>query len=48
MKDLSNLRVLIADDHAVVRRGLCAAIAEDARLMVVAEVADGAAALRAL
>ena len=48
MKDLSNLRVLIADDHAVVRRGLRAAIAEDARLMVVAEVADGAAALRAL
>ena len=48
MKDLSNLRVLIADDHAVVRRGLRAAIAEDARLTVVAEAADGAAALRAL
>ena len=48
MKTPPNLRVLIADDHAVVRRGLRAAIAEDALLTVVAEVADGAAALRTL
>ncbi|MEI6567234.1 MAG: response regulator transcription factor, partial [Verrucomicrobiota bacterium] len=37
-----------ADDHALVRRGLRAAIDEDAHLTVVAEVADGAEALRAL
>ena len=43
-----NLRILIADDHALVRRGLRAAIDEDAHLTVVAEVADGAEALRAL
>ena len=43
-----NLRVLIADDHAIVRRGLCAALAEDPQLTVVAEVGDGAGAVRAL
>ena len=48
MKEPPPLRVLIADDHAVVRLGLRAAIADNPHLSVVAEVADGAAALSAL
>jgi len=40
--------VLLADDHPVVRRGLKAAIEDDARLRVIAESADGFEALRQL
>ena len=40
------LRVLIADDHPVVRTGLCMAMREDTSLHVVAEVGDGEAAIR--
>jgi DNA-binding NarL/FixJ family response regulator len=38
--------VLLADDHPVVRRGLKATIEEDTSLRVIAEAADGTAALR--
>jgi DNA-binding NarL/FixJ family response regulator len=39
------IRILIADDHPVVRKGLRMAIEEDAGLAIVAEAADGEAAL---
>lgn len=42
------LRVLIVDDSALMRRLLREAVAEDAGVEVVAEAADGAAALRAM
>ena len=40
------IRVLLADDHPVVRRGLKALIDEDEQLDVIAEAADGNDALR--
>ena len=40
--------VLIADDHPLVRRGLCDVIDQDSPFRVVAEVADGRAAIEAL
>jgi DNA-binding NarL/FixJ family response regulator len=40
------IRVLLADDHPVVRRGLKATIEEDEALRVIAEAVDGADALR--
>ncbi|WP_067482160.1 response regulator [Actinomadura hibisca] len=40
------VRVLIADDHPVVRAGLCALLASEPDIEVVAEAADGAAAVR--
>ncbi|PZW49098.1 response regulator receiver domain-containing protein [Humitalea rosea] len=42
------LRVLIVDDSALMRRLLREAVAEDAGVEVVAEAADGTAALRAM
>jgi DNA-binding NarL/FixJ family response regulator len=39
------IRILIADDHPVVRKGLRMAVEEDAGLTIVAEAADGEAAL---
>ena len=42
----SRWRVLIADDHPVVRRGLRVVLEEDETLEVVAEVADGGEAWR--
>ena len=39
------IRILIADDHPVVRKGLRMAIEEDTGLTIVAEAADGEAAL---
>jgi DNA-binding NarL/FixJ family response regulator len=44
MRDV--IRVLLADDHPVVRRGLKATIEEDERLRVIAEAADGREALQ--
>ncbi len=40
------IRVLIADDHAVVRQGLRSFLELDANLKIVGEAGDGAAALR--
>ncbi len=40
------IRVLIADDHAVVRKGLRGFLELDADLKIIGEAADGAAALR--
>ncbi len=39
------IRVLIADDHAVIREGLAAMIARQSDMQVVAEAADGAQAV---
>jgi DNA-binding NarL/FixJ family response regulator len=39
------IRILIADDHPVVRRGLRLVIEEDPQFMVVAEAADGQTAI---
>ena len=40
------LRILVADDHALVRRGLCDVLAEAGDLEVVAEAGDGAEAIQ--
>ncbi len=40
------IRVLLADDHAVVRKGIREFLEEDDKLTVVAEAADGAEAVR--
>lgn len=40
------IRVLLADDHPVVRRGMKATIEEDENLQVIAEAADGNASLQ--
>jgi DNA-binding NarL/FixJ family response regulator len=42
---MSRIRILIADDHAVVREGLARVIADQPDLRVVAQVADGEAAI---
>lgn len=42
------IRIVIADDHPVVRRGLAQFIADEDELEIVAECADGDAALRAV
>ena len=40
------IRVLVVDDHPVVRRGLCVCLAEKQLLQVVGEAADGEEAVR--
>jgi NarL family two-component system response regulator LiaR len=45
MTDTTNIRVLIADDHAVVRHGLQALIDSEPGMEVVGEAADGLEAL---
>lgn len=42
---MNKLRILIADDHAIVRKGLVALLESDGSVGVVAEADDGAAAL---
>lgn len=44
---MARIRILIADDHAVVREGLARMIADQPDMRVVAEVADGEAAVSA-
>lgn len=39
------IRLLIADDHPIVRQGLCQVIEKDPRLKIVAEAGDGQTAL---
>jgi len=40
------IRVLLADDHQIVRAGLCRIVEESAEMQVVAEASDGEEALR--
>lgn len=47
-RDMGVVTVVLADDSDVYRRGMRRAIEADARLALVAEVADGAAALAAI
>ncbi len=42
----SRLKILIADDHPIFRRGLCDVIESDARLSLVGQAANGEEALR--
>jgi DNA-binding NarL/FixJ family response regulator len=42
---MARIRILIADDHAVVREGLARVLSDQADMRVVAQVADGEAAL---
>ncbi len=42
------VKIVLADDHAVVRRSLCLLITEDAALELVGEAADGLEAIRAV
>ena len=44
---MKKLRVLLVDDHAVVREGLRALLSDDQRFEIVGEAADGVAALSA-
>ncbi len=41
-----HIRVLVVDDHPIVRRGLCAEINLDPKMQVVGEAKDGAEAVR--
>jgi DNA-binding NarL/FixJ family response regulator len=38
---LETVRILVADDHEIVRRGVCALLARESDLNVVCETADG-------
>jgi DNA-binding NarL/FixJ family response regulator len=42
------IRIVIADDHPIVRKGLCEVIVQEPDLTVVAEAGDGAAALASI
>lgn len=42
---MNDIRIVIADDHPIVRKGLCKIIEADPQLMIVAEAGDGLAAL---
>src|SRR5512139_949844 len=46
MTVIAPLRVLLADDHAVVRKGIREFLEEDGEILVVAEAANGADAVR--
>ena len=41
------IRVLVADDHAIVRKGICALLATEPRIEVVGEACDGNDAIAA-
>lgn len=46
MKGIEQIRILIADDHALVREGLQSIISTEADMQVVGEAADGVAAVQ--
>ncbi len=46
MPDARRLRIILADDHVTMRRGLCLLIDNEPDMQVVSEVSDGAAAVR--
>jgi NarL family two-component system response regulator LiaR len=41
----ATIRVLVADDHAIVRKGICALLATEENIEVVGEAADGQSAI---
>jgi NarL family two-component system response regulator LiaR len=43
--DTCAIRVLVADDHAIVRKGICALLATEENIEVVGEAADGQSAI---
>jgi len=43
---MSKIRVLLADDHTIVRKGLCALLADEPGIEVLAEAEDGREAVR--
>jgi NarL family two-component system response regulator LiaR len=45
MTQLDHIRVLVADDHAIVRKGICALLATEEGIEVVGEAADGQRAI---
>ena len=45
MKDEQPIRVILADDHAVVRKGICEFLEEEGDIVVVAEATDGSQAV---
>jgi DNA-binding NarL/FixJ family response regulator len=45
MADPGLIRVLVADDHAIVRKGICALLATEEGIEVVGEAADGQSAI---
>ncbi len=45
-EQIRRLRILLADDHVTMRRGLCLLIDNEPDMQVVSEVSDGGAALR--
>ena len=47
MEDEQQIRLLVADDHPVVRKGLVEMLRADSRLQVVAEASDGREAVAA-
>jgi DNA-binding NarL/FixJ family response regulator len=47
MKERRRIRILVVDDHPVVRRGISVALARNAGFEVVGEAADGDAAIQA-
>ena len=47
MKERNHIRILVVDDHPVVRRGISAALSRNVGFEVVGEVGDGESALQA-
>jgi NarL family two-component system response regulator LiaR len=48
MTDPGHIRVLVADDHAIVRKGICALLATEEGIEVVGEAEDGQRAVEAV
>ena len=48
MTDPGHIRVLVADDHAIVRKGICALLATEEGIEVVGEAEDGQRAIEAV